>query len=105
MGRNNVEIARGLRKFGKRKGRHAWAIKKKNGGKFPVTKPQPKPANPKQYGKPGVFYPAEDVERPLKRNKKRHFSGTHKLRASIKPGQIVILLAGKFKGKHAVFLK
>ncbi len=48
------------------------------------------------------FYPAEDVKKPVKARKTNH--PTH-LRESITPGTILILLAGRFKGKRVVFLK
>ena len=48
------------------------------------------------------FYPAEDVKTPLKR---RNVKKAAKLRSSITPGTVLILLAGRFKGKRAVFLK
>ncbi len=47
------------------------------------------------------FYPADDVKKPLKR---RHVQKPTKLRSSITPGTVLILLAGRFKGKRVVFL-
>merc|ERR1712072_1230357 len=52
---------------------------KQNGGKRTIA---PKASR---------FYPADDVPR--------------KLRASITPGTVLILLAGRFRGKRVVFLK
>lgn len=49
----------------------------------------------------GKWYPTEDVKKPAKRS---HKPTTAKLRASLKPGTVVILLAGRFKGKRAVVL-
>lgn len=49
------------------------------------------------------WYPAEDVPHPLK-SRKNHRRPT-KLRSSITPGTILIVLAGRFKGKRVVFLK
>lgn len=49
----------------------------------------------------GKFYPTEDVKKPAKRAFKPTVA---KLRASITPGTVVILLAGRFKGRRAVVL-
>jgi large subunit ribosomal protein L6e len=48
------------------------------------------------------FYPAEDVRKP---KKSRKTAAPTKLRSSISPGTILILLAGRFRGKRVVFLK
>ena len=48
------------------------------------------------------FYPAEDVRQP---KKSRKAPKPTKLRSSITPGTILILLAGRFRGKRVVFLK
>merc|ERR1719181_2565851 len=47
------------------------------------------------------YYPADDV--PVKT--KRASSGVAKLRKSIVPGSVLILLAGRFRGKRVVCLK
>merc|ERR1719446_1836498 len=49
------------------------------------------------------YYPAEDVKKKLG----NHHNTTKqtKLRASITPGTVLILLAGHFKGSRVVFLK
>jgi len=62
---------------------------------------------PKKKGKTGKtkapsFYPAEDIKHPLKSVKVHNKT---KLRPSVTPGAILILLAGHFKGKRVVFLK
>lgn len=48
------------------------------------------------------FYPAEDVRQP---KKSRKHPKPAKLRSSITPGTVLILLAGRFAGKRVVFLK
>jgi len=58
---------------------------------------------PKKKTKTPAFYPADDVKFPLKRAAVA--VNPTKLRASITPGTILILLAGHFKGKRVVFLK
>lgn len=48
------------------------------------------------------YYPAEDVRQP---KKSRKVAKITKLRPSITPGTVLILLAGKYRGKRVVFLK
>ncbi|CAH8330335.1 unnamed protein product [Eruca vesicaria subsp. sativa] len=82
--RRNMYHKRGLR-----------AIKAKNGGVFPRHDAKSKVAA--LVEKPTKFYPAEDVKKPL--------ANRCKLKASITPGTVLIILAGRFKGKRVVFLK
>ena len=96
------ELARGITKDCRSKApsrRKVWAVKKKNGGKLPVTEKTPKAAKKEYHGR---FYPAEDAQKPLN---KRIIRNPTKLRESITPGTVLILLAGRFKGKRVVFLK
>merc|ERR1712156_94069 len=48
------------------------------------------------------FYPTEDVKKPLRHRKTPR---TAKLRKSLTPGTVVILLAGRHKGKRCIFVK
>ncbi|GAV98914.1 60s ribosomal protein l6 [Lentinula edodes] len=48
------------------------------------------------------FYSAEDVRQP---KKSRKTAKPPQLRSSITPGTVLILLAGRFRGKRVVFLK
>nr|XP_016472214.1 PREDICTED: 60S ribosomal protein L6-like [Nicotiana tabacum] len=99
----NPELIPGLGKFSRSKMYHKkglWAIKKKNGGTFPSHNKKPAAAAPAI--KPPKFYPADDVAKPLVN---KHKPKPTKLRASITPGTVLIILAGRFKGKRVVFLK
>jgi len=49
------------------------------------------------------FYSADDVRRPLATRK--HKVKPQVLRSSIRPGQVLILLGGQFRGRRVVFLK
>ncbi len=50
-----------------------------------------------------AMYPADDVKvHPIKESKKPKIT---KLRKQITPGTILIVLAGRFKGRRVVFLK
>ncbi|PWN24750.1 hypothetical protein BDZ90DRAFT_234700 [Jaminaea rosea] len=48
------------------------------------------------------YYPAEDVKKP---KASRKVSRPATLRKNIQPGTVLILLAGRFRGKRVVFLK
>ncbi len=48
------------------------------------------------------FYPADDEKKHFRRHKAAKAT---KLRKSIVPGSVLILLAGRFRGKRVVFLR
>ena len=50
------------------------------------------------------YYPADDIPKPKGHAKVTKPNPT-KWKKGIKPGQILILLAGRFQGKRVVFLK
>lgn len=48
------------------------------------------------------FYPAEDIKTPVRR---AFTPQAARLRGSITPGTVLVLLAGRFRGKRVVFLR
>ena len=96
------EVVRGVPESGwaqSYKRNKKFAVKKKNGGKFPVIAKKPKAAEAAPKAK---WYPTEDIPKPLNNRKKERAT---KLRSSLVAGTVCILLAGPFKGKRVVFLK
>ena len=52
-----------------------------------------------------TFYPADDVPVKVPSARELASKGIAKLRKSITPGTVLILLAGRFRGRRVVFLK
>ncbi|GJN27291.1 hypothetical protein PR202_gb15303 [Eleusine coracana subsp. coracana] len=92
------KLSRGIKKASRSHMYHRrglWAIKAKHGGSFPKAEKPAAAAEPK-------FYPADDVK-PRKPSTRK--PNPTKLRSTITPGTVLILLAGRFMGKRVVFLK
>ncbi|KAL9255863.1 Large ribosomal subunit protein eL6-like protein [Drosera capensis] len=99
----NPDLIRGIGKYSRSVMYHKrglWAIKAKNGGVFPKHEAKKKVEEVEE--KKVKWYPADDVKVPLKNKRKERPT---KLRASITLGTVLIILAGRFKGKRVVFLK
>lgn len=93
------ELARGINRQGR-----SLTKQRTHSHKFVKLAPTPKAAKAAEPAqKETRFYPADDIKRPLTSRKSQH--KPTKLRASIIPGTILIILAGRFKGKRVVFLK
>lgn len=50
-----------------------------------------------------LFYPGDDVKTPFKRANKQ--PKQTRLRQNITPGTVLILLAGRFRGRRVIFIK
>ena len=66
---------------------------------------RPKKSTPKVANKGPKFYPADDVPVKVPSAREAASKGITKLRKSISPGSVLILLAGRFRGRRVVFLK
>ncbi|KAF0715806.1 Aste57867_3175 [Aphanomyces stellatus] len=97
--RQNVVLARGINAISSNslaKSNGRFGAKKVGGAKKVSTKTL---QNKK-------WYPTDYIPRPLPSAKTaRNSVKTAKLRASITPGTVLILLSGRFRGKRVVFLK
>jgi len=99
----NPELIQGVRRYG----RHIQSAKSLTYKKAKLGAKGSKvaPKNPKvaKSTKEPKFYDADDVSVPLRSNK--HNNKPTKLRKSITPGTVVIVLAGRFRGKRVIVLK
>lgn len=100
-GTRNPELARGITKYGRsksfsRSGKYLFVTK---GDKNGTTKKEVS-ADTKVASR---FYEADDVKKPLPSRKR--IQHQTKLRSSITPGTVLIILSGRFRGKRVVFLK
>ena len=99
-GSRNTEVIPGVNKAGRsasRAARGAWRHAKKG-----FVKPAEKKLTPVKEREPR-FYAADDVSKPIPSRKSHHKAP--RLRKNITPGTVLIVLAGRFKGKRVVFLK
>merc|ERR1711920_272572 len=55
--------------------------------------------------RPPTYYPADDIPVKVPSAREKNSWGCTKLRKSIAPGTVLILLAGRFRGRRVVFLK
>ncbi|KAH7479035.1 60S ribosomal protein L6 [Phytophthora ramorum] len=96
----NVVLARGINAIS------ANSLSKKNGRGKVVKKGGDKKVVAKKATTTKKWYPADYIPKPLQSAKtKRNSVKTAKLRKSITPGSVLILLSGRFRGKRVVFLK
>lgn len=97
----NPEIARGIRRFGAVRAaqrKATYKFSKKGLGKS-TAHVAPQRADKTE----GRFYASDDTKVPLRSSKGK--AKPAKLRKSIRPGTVVIVLAGRFRGKRVIVLK
>jgi len=97
----NPELVKGVRRFGS--STSATKNARYKFSKKGLGKSTPKKAPVSRCAAGDRFYSADDVRVPLR--SQRASGRTAKLRKSIKAGSIVILLAGRFRGKRVIVLK
>jgi large subunit ribosomal protein L6e len=97
----NPEIVPGVRRFGRAlasQRKATYKFSKKGLGKSTAH------VTPKRADKTeGRFYASDDTKVPLRSSKGK--AQIAKLRKSIRPGTVVIILAGRFRGKRVIVLK
>ncbi|CAH0477404.1 unnamed protein product [Peronospora belbahrii] len=96
----NVVLARGINAISRN------SLSKKNGRGKMIKKGGEKKVIATKKLVTKKWYPADFIPKPLASAKiKRNSVKTAKLRKSITPGTVLILLSGRFRGKRVVFLK
>jgi large subunit ribosomal protein L6e len=100
-GTRNPELVPGVRRYGRATLNHKKQLYKKAkigaASKKIVGKPKKAVVHKERR-----FYPADDEKHPVRRHKTQKPT---KLRKSITPGTVVIILAGRFRGKRVIVLK
>ena len=91
-------LARGVNAVAKSASSHRRYKK----GKLRFSKTAPKAKAAQGDAKVGKYYASDDTTQPKKRN---HNPKSAKLRSSITTGTVLILLAGRHRGKRVVFLR
>jgi large subunit ribosomal protein L6e len=102
----NPELVRGINRYGRRKSASKNFIHFKKGAnnKSHTLKRKAEKKAEAEKKKPATkWYPTEDVKKPIP-SRKSHHKPT-RLRPSIVPGTILIILTGRFRGKRVIFLK
>lgn len=95
----NVVLARGINAISRN------SLSKKNGRGKMIKKGGDKKVTAIKKPSTKKWYPADYIPKPLPSAKtKRNSVKTAKLRKSITPGTVLILLSGRFRGKRVVFL-
>lgn len=99
---HNPELIKGVRQLGR-----SAAFRKNGGWKFAKVGAKGKKVEEKKEAvvvqKEAKFYAADDIQTPLHSRKSNHKAP--RLRSSLTAGTVLIILAGRFRGKRAVFLK
>lgn len=97
-GKRNAVLGRGINVVGRAKmykKRQQWKYAKKGGEK--------KAEAERSVQMDGRYVEADDKPVPLASNRRKQ--NPQKLKKTIKPGSVLIVLSGRFRGKHVVFLK
>ena len=99
----NPELVRGVRRFGRTASaqRSATYLHSKKGLGKSTAHQTPQRADRME----GRFYASDDTTVPLRSSKLGRRAPVAPLRKSIRAGTVVILLAGRFRGKRVIVLK